>query len=200
MDTIFTKAVLWIGDGFWLCWAQESPLSRCCWLSLWLCSVCWWYKTLRTLALSTSVNVLGNVFIVLEQRWGRQFFFQRLHWTVDSQPLTDRELKQRADCVHMPLQGRRHYFTFPSFKKKQDKLTKQGVGQESCAIGTLQLLVPSKQAWIPAWSSKLCCVHAFLQSSATAKPQFLHPQQPPSFPIVLFVSCLVLPSLLYLSG
>lgn len=77
MDTIFTKAFCGLEVDSVL--SSGVTLSRCCLLSLWLCSVCWCYKTLRTLALSTSGNGLGNVFVVLEQRWGRQFFFQQLH-------------------------------------------------------------------------------------------------------------------------
>lgn len=85
----------------------------------------------------------------------------------DSQPLTGRELRQiKGRLCPRATAGYKTLFCLSFFQKKQDKLAKQGVGQGSCAISTLQLLVLSKPAWIPLCSSVLCCIHAFLQSAA----------------------------------
>lgn len=66
MDTTFTQeAFCGLKTGSAGCAglrSQDSANSLC------LSSVCCWYKPLRTLALSASVNVLGNVFVVSEQR------------------------------------------------------------------------------------------------------------------------------------
>lgn len=84
---------------------------------------------------------------------------------------TSRYGTKTRDCVQVPLQGRRHYSTFSSFKKKQNKSTKQGVGQKSCAVITLQPLVQCKPAWIPLCSSVLCpCISAVISCSQIPVP------------------------------
>lgn len=68
------------------------------------------------------------------------------------------------------------YANFSFFQEKQDKLTKQGVSQDSCAISTLQLLVP-EQAGLDTFvqhSTMSCtCVSAVV---IWVKLQFLHPR------------------------